>query len=276
MNNEFRQLSKPYLIWLYALALFPVLIMISLVFLDTEGISLNEAQFTFSNFSFLLESSTIQAFINSFRFAFIATIASLLFGYIVAYSVFRSKFKNKFLVLTILILPMWSNLLLRIEALGNIMEQHNIIVNLLSRININVGIDIKGTDFSVILGLVFTYLPFMILPIYTALEKIDPSLEEAALDLGVTETVKFWKVIFPLSLKGVITGSIMVFLPCLSGFAIPEILGKGRIVLIGNVIEQAFRNMSYNLGSMLSIIILILIIGSLLIINKVDKEGELL
>lgn len=276
MNNNFRHLSKPYLVWLYALALFPVLIMAFLIFLDIEGISLSDATFTFSNFRFLLENSTIRAFFNSFKFALIATFVSIVLGYIVAYRVFRSKFKNKFLVLTILILPMWSNLLLRIEALGNIMEPNNIIVNLLSRININISINIKGTDFSVLLGLVFTYLPFMILPIYTALEKIDFSLEEAALDLGVTEMVKFWKVVFPLSLKGVITGSIMVFLPCFSGFAIPEILGKGRIVLIGNIIEQAFRNMSYNLGSLLSIIILMIILGSLFIINKVNKEGDML
>ena len=142
------------------------------------------------------------------------------------------------------------------------------------RIGINFSIGIKGTPLAVLIGLVFTFLPFMILPIYTALEKIDYSLEEAALDLGVTETKKFWKVIFPLSLKGVVTGSIMVFLPCLSGFAIPEILGKGNIVLIGNIIEQSFRNMNYNFGSLLAIIVLVFILGSLLTLNKVNKGGE--
>ncbi|MDE5868141.1 MAG: ABC transporter permease subunit [Anaeroplasmataceae bacterium] len=111
---------------------------------------------------------------------------------------------------------------------------------------------------------------------YTSLEKIDPSLEEAALDLGVTNFTKFWKVIVPLSLKGVISGSIMVLLPCLSGFAIPSVLGAGNILLIGNIIEQSFNNMSYNQGSVLAIIILIIILGSILIINKVDKEGETL
>ena len=98
-------------------------------------------------------------------------------------------------------------------------------------------------------------------------------MEEAALDLGVSEMRKFWKVVFPLSFKGVITGCIMVFLPCMSGFAIPEILGNGNIMLIGNIIEQSFRNMSYNLGSLLAITILFFIFGSLLIVNKVDKDG---
>ena len=161
-------------------------------------------------------------------------------------------------------------MLLRTEALGNIMERHNIFTDLLE---IPGGFNLRGTGLAVLIGLVITYLPFMILPIYTALEKIDPSLEEAALDLGVTEMRKFWKVVFPLSIKGVITGCIMVFLPCLSGFAIPEILGNGNIMLIGNIIEQSFRNMSYNLGSLLAITILFFIFGSLMIVNKVDKEG---
>ena len=124
--------------------------------------------------------------------------------------------------------------------------------------------------------MVFTYLPFMVLPIYTSLEKIDPLLHEAALDLGLTETKKFWKVILPLASKGIVSGSIMVLLPCLSGFAIPKILGDGNILLIGNVIEQKFINMNYNQGAILAIVILIIILGAILIINKVDKEGETL
>jgi spermidine/putrescine transport system permease protein len=168
---------------------------------------------------------------------------------------------------------MWSNLLLRTEALFNLMQSNNILTSIFGT---GLGIDIIGTPPAVIIGLVFTYLPFMILPIYTALEKIDYSLEEAALDLGLTPIEKFWKVIFPLSLKGVATGSILVFLPSMSGFAIPEILGAGNILLIGNVIEQAFRNMDYNFGSLLAIVILLFILGALLTVSKVDKEGETL
>jgi len=194
----------------------------------------------------------------------------------VAYAIFRSHFKNKFLVMTILILPMWSNMLLRIEALKNIMEPHNIITDILSKLGIHVSLDIAGTPLAVIIGLISTYIPFMILSIYTALEKIDYSLEEAALDLGLTETKKFWKVIFPLSTKGIVSGSIMVFLPCMSGFAIPEILGQGNILLIGNVIDQHFRNMNYNLGSLLAVVILIIILGAIFLVSKFDKEGETL
>lgn len=276
MNDSFKKLSKPYELWLYVLALFPVIIMFILMFFETEGVTFDEAIFSFNNFLVLGETSTLEAFWNSLKFAVLTTLITLVLGYIVAYRIFRSRFSNKFLILTMLILPMWSNLLLRIEALGNIMEPHNIITNLLSRINIDISISLKGTPMGVLIGLVITYLPFMILPIYTSLEKIDFSLEEAALDLGATETQKFWKVVFPMSSKGMITGSILVFLPSMSGFAIPEILGKGNILLAGNLIEQSFRNMRYYQGSIFAMIILFIILGSLLLINKIDKEGEIL
>ena len=276
MNKEFKILAKPYVVWLIILGIVPIFVMLMLSFMFSEGLTFDGSYFTFSKFSLLLESSTLIAFGNSIVYATLTTIISFVLGYFVAYNVFKSKINNKFLVLTIFILPMWSNLLLRTEALGNIMEHNNIITDLLSRIGITLSIGIKGTPAAVITGLVFTYLPFMILPIYTALEKIDYSLEEAALDLGLTNFQKFWKVIFPLSLKGVATGSILVFLPSMSGFAIPEILGAGNILLIGNIIEQSFRYMDYNLGALLSVVILVFILGALVIVSKVDKEGETL
>ncbi|MCK9471580.1 MAG: ABC transporter permease [Bacilli bacterium] len=276
MNESFKKLAKPYQIWLYILALFPVVVMFGLMFFSTEGISFDEASFKLGNFSYLLEVATLQALGNSFIYAFITTFLTIILGYMVAYRIFRSRLTNKFIILVILILPMWSNLLLRTQALGNIMEPNNILSNLFGRIGINLSINILGKPIGVLVGLTITYLPFMVLPIYTSLEKIDFALEEAALDLGATELQKFWKVVFPLSIKGIITGSILVFLPSLSGFAIPEILGKSNILFIGNLIEQAFRNMRYYEGSIYAIIILIIIFAALMIINKVDKEGEIL
>ncbi len=269
---KLERLSIPYKIWLYLLALIPMVIMIALMFIDTEGISLDGATFTFENFAILAEQSVLVALYNSFKFSFLTTLICLFFGYIIAYSLYKSKLKHKGGILLLLILPMWTNILLRIEALSYLMQPHNIITNLF---NIT-GVDILGTDLAIIIGLVFTYLPFVILPIYTALEKIDPSLEEAALDLGMTQTKKFWKVIFPLSLKGMVSGSIMVFLPCFSGFAVPKVLGAGNVLLIGNIIEQNFSNMNYNIGSVLAVLVLVLILGSILLINKFDKEGETL
>lgn len=276
MNDSFKKIAKPYEIWLYILALLPVLIMFVLMFFSTEGVSFDEAYLNLGNFSYLAERATVEAIANSFLYAIITTLATIVLGYFVAYTIFRSKLTNKFIILVILILPMWSNLLLRTEALGNIMEPNNILSDLFGRIGINITLDLKGRPVGVIIGLIVTYIPFMVLPIYTALEKIDYALEEAALDLGATEMRKFWKVVFPLSFKGIITGSILVFLPSLSGFAIPTILGKEKILLIGNLIEQAFKNMRYYEGSIYAIIILVIIFAALMIINKVDKEGEIL
>lgn len=278
MKKPFRLLSTPYIVWLVVLALIPIFVMILLSVSITEGLDFANYEFNSSFYNAFFERSIMTAFLNSIYYAIITTVISLVLGYMVAYTVFRSKFKNKFLVLAVFILPMWSNLLLRTESLGNLMNENNLITNILSNL-LNTTITfpvIKGSGLAVIIGLVLTYLPFMILPIYTALEKIDYSLEEAALDLGLTDFQKFVKVLLPLSLKGVATGSILVFLPAMSGFAIPEILGSGNILLIGNIIEQAFRYMDYNLGSLLSIMILLIIFLGIFVVSKVDKEGETL
>ncbi len=272
VSHHLDRLSRPYLFWLYLFALVPVVVMIFLMFVDSEGISVGGMEATITNFTILTEKSTLVAFLNSIKYAVITTAICIFFGVLISYSLYKSKIKNKYLVLLILILPMWTNFLLRINALASVFKSENILSSIL-------GFSfpsIIGTDFAIILGMVFTYLPFMVLPIYTSLEKIDPLLHEAALDLGLTETKKFWKVILPLASKGIVSGSIMVLLPCLSGFAIPKVLGDGNILLIGNIIEQKFINMNYNQGSILAIVILIIILGSILIINKVDKEGETL
>lgn len=281
MNKKFAKLSTPYLYWLYILALFPALFMFLLMFLDIpEGLDISGGiKFTLENFKQLSEPSTLIAFRNSFLYAGISTILSILFGYLVAFRLFRSKFKNKFLILVILILPMWTNILLRTESLaGFLTADGNIVLSLIEKIfGSKPGwAEIIGTPAAVIFGLFVTYVPFMVMPIFNSLEKIDKSVEEAALDLGLTESQKFFKVILPMSSKGIVTGSIMVFLPCLSGFAIPEILGRGNIVLIGNVIEASFKNMSYTIGSLLAVIILIVILLGIFIVSKIDKEGETL
>lgn len=278
MKKPFSRLSTPYIVWLFILALIPIVVMLFLSITTTQGLSLDGITFNSTFYQAFFERSITTAFFNSIYYAVLTTIIALLLGYMVAYTVFRSKFKNKFLVLAIFILPMWSNLLLRTESLGNLMNENNLITDILSKLlNTEVSFPvIKGSGLAVVIGLVLTYLPFMILPIYTALEKIDYSLEEAALDLGLTDIQKFMKVVLPLSLKGVATGSILVFLPAMSGFAIPEILGSGNILLIGNIIEQSFRYMDYNLGSLLSMMVLVIIFLGIFVVSKVDKEGEML
>ena len=277
MNNqykEFRKLSTPYLIWLLVLVCAPLIIMFSLIFLNIEGIDYLESSFTLNNFSNLTQSSVINALMNSFKYAILTTLTCAFLGYVISYAIFRSHFKNKMLIVMIFVIPMWTNLLLRCYALSNILRPENLLADILSSVGINYSVDLINTGFAIILGLVSTYLPFMILPIYNALEKIELSLEEAALDLGATEFIKFWKVIFPLSFKGIVTGSILVFLPSLSGFAIPKIMSDGNIVMIGNIIEESFIQMNYGFGSLLAIILLVVILGLMYIALTIDKDGE--
>jgi spermidine/putrescine transport system permease protein len=274
VNSEFKVLARSYKVWLSVLVFFPIIAMIFISISNlNSSVPFSDIAISFRHFELLLESSTLIAFRNSLLYASLTTLISFVLGYFVAYEIKKSKFKNKFILLTIVILPMWSNLILRTESLSNIMSENNILKSL---IGFNIFGNISGTGIAVLFGLVFTYMPFMILSVYTALEKIDFSLEEAALDLGLTPLHKFWKVIFPLSLKGVVTGSIMVFLPTLAGFAIPKILSKGRIVFIGNIIENKFIYTNYNHGALLAIVILIFILGSIFLLTKFDKEGETL
>lgn len=275
MNSLYKRLAIPYQVWLILLVFFPLaaILGISASNFNRGNFQFNALRFTLEHWETLAQSQTIIAFRNSFVYASLTTVICFVLGYFLAYQLKQSSIKNKFIVLTVIILPMWSNLILRTDALRNIMLENNILTDIL-------GFDIMpiaaGTPSAVLFGLVFTYMPFMILPVYTALEKIDPALAEASLDLGLTPLKTFWKVTFPLSLKGVVSGSIMVFLPTFAGFAIPKILSNGSIVFIGNIIETKFTYNIYNVGSMLALLILILILGSILLLTRFDKEGETL
>lgn len=276
MKKPYKRLAIPYMAWLYIFALLPILVMVFLSFVKTDGLDFEGIKFSLNNFKQLSESSTLVAFRDSLWISVTSALISAVLGYLVAYKIYRSHISNKFIIVSILILPMWCNILLRTEALGNVFQEHNILSDLLSRIGIIYSLNIRGTYPAVIIGLVLTYMPYMILPIYNALEKIDPALEEAASDLGMTDLQKFYKVVLPLSFKGVVTGSIMTLLPCLSGFAIPEILGSGNIVMIGNVINSMYLDMNYNIGSLLGIIIVVVITLAVFLINKIDKDGDML
>lgn len=274
MNKTYTKLANPYRIWLYILVFIPMIGLVALGFTNlTSSISFSNIGFTLENFDLFGEKSIVAGFRNSLTYASITTIVSMLFGYLTAYLVYRSNFANKFIIMTLVILPMWSNLILRIDALSNIMSENNILTSL---IGFSPFSNMAGKPIAVVIGMVFTYVPFMILPIYTALEKIDNSLIEASADLGKTPFQTFLHVVLPLSLKGVVTGSIMVFLPTFSGFAIPKILSKGQIVFIGNIIETKFNYTIFNDGALLASTILLIIFGAILLLRRFDKEGETL
>jgi len=274
--NKLKRFSLPYLILLLVFIAIPMITMIVLSFMTTEGMHFSNAVFTLANFSRLTEISVIVGLWNSLKYATIATLACLAIGYPLAYIFSRSKNKNGFLITLLLVLPMWSNILLRTNALGYFFSANNMITGLLSQIGINWSIDIKGTGLSVVIGLIMVYLPFMILPIYTVLDKIDTSLYDASSDLGGDPIRTFKRVTVPLSLKGVTTGIILVFLPCFSGFAVPRIMGNEKIVMLGTIIEDNFIYMDYNFGSLISMLLIFAIVIALFVISKVDKEGETL
>lgn len=270
--NRYKKLAVPYVIWMGILVLVPILIMVVLSFMDINGFNLANANFTTDNFRELQNPTYYLAFLRSMRFAFAATLICFIVGYPIAYIIHRSNFNNKYLVLLILILPMWTNMLLRLKAVQLLSLPEGFFKN-----TFGFSLNFYGTSTAIIIGMVLMYLPFMIFPIYTVLEKIDDSLLEASQDLGANKVKSFYKVTFPLSLKGITSGVIMVFLPSAMGFTISEILGGGNTQMIGNIIERLFKHsFMYNLGSLLSLLIIILVIGSLFIISKVDKEGETL
>lgn len=181
--------------------------------------------------------------------------------------------KNSFLVL-IFILPMWMNFLLRTLAWQTLLEKTGVINSILSALGLP-ALNIINTPTAIVLGMVYNFLPFMVLPLYNVLVKIDPSVINAAHDLGANGFQTFFKIIFPLSIPGVVSGITMVFVPALTTFVISKILGGSKILLIGNVIEQEFTQTgNWHLGSGLSIVLMLFIILNMVLSVVTDKEGE--
>lgn len=273
--KKYRVLATPYLVWMIILTFIPILLMVVLSFMGMEGFNLSNATFSLSAFEKTFNRENIIAFSNSIRLASIATFLCIIIGYPVAYIVSKFKNSNKFSILLILILPMFTNMLLRVNTINKLLLPEGFLKNAFG-----VSLNYSGTEFAVVLVMVIVYLPFMIFPIFTVLEKIEPSLLEASRDLGANNWKSFMKVTLPLSLKGVSSGIIMVFLPTATSFTIPQIVSRGTIKLIGNIIEEklglATAAVDYPVGSLISIVILVIVMGALYIISKIDSEGETL
>ena len=236
----------------------------------------SEFQFTVSNFASLAEFTFLKAFGRSILYALIATILCILIGYPIAYFISKSKLKNKYLFLLIFIMPMWTNMLLRVQTINNLLSENSFLSNVF-HISINLT---EYKSLKIILVMTMVYLPFMILPIYTVLEKIDKSFVEASSDLGANPVKSFLKITLPLSVKGIISGIMMVFLPAAMGFTIPQIVTNGdpEFRMVGQLIERQFKSSHtfFNIGSLWSLIIIIFVLGALYVISKIDEEGETL
>lgn len=259
--------ASPYIVWS---TLFIVIPLIIIVFFSFTQETASGYSFTLENFKRVLNSQYVSVFRRSLVLAFQSTVLCLILGYPVAYLISKMKSNRRNILIMLFIVPMWMNFLLRTYAWLPILGKNGVINNFLSAIGLNT-INILYTDAAVLLGMVYNFLPFMILPIYTVLIKMDNSLIDAAADLGANKRQIFTRIIFPLSMPGVITGITMVFMPAVSTFVISRLLGGGQYMLLGNLIETQFTTMGdWNFGSALAIFMMIIILISMAIMNKFE------
>ncbi len=261
--------GSPYIIWSLMFIIAPLIFVLYFAFTDRNG------AFTFENILSL--SSYSETFFLSIGFSLIATTICLLIGYPLAYCMARTSERTRNILLVLLMLPMWISLLIRTYSLMALLDNGGIVSTFLTGLGFK-KLTFIGTDGAVILGMIYDFLPYMVLPIYTSLTKLDKRYIEAASDLGCNGFQTLTKVIFPLTVPGVISGITMVFVPSISTFYISQKLGGGSFDLIGDTIERQFQNsITYHTGAAISLVMMILILISLAIMNKFsDSEEEMI
>lgn len=261
-----KMLDKPYLLWAALFIIVPLIMVVYYAFTDKTG------AFTFSNIAQI--KNYFPTILLSVLYGLAATVICVLIGYPFAYALSKHTEHIQRTMVLLVMLPMWMNFLIRTYSLMTILGDSGVINNFLTSIGLK-PIHMINTGGAVILGMVYNFLPYMILPIYSVLSKLDNSLVEAAHDLGSGRLTTFRRVILPLSLPGLLSGITMVFVPCVSTFYITQKLGGGQIVLIGDVIESQFQSANnYNLGAALSFVLMILIFVCLGIMNYFDDGTQ--
>ena len=270
--------SIPYVIWMALFVVAPIILVVLYAFTAADG------GFTFSNFTRM--GNYFGVFVRSFWLALVATAICLLIGYPIAYLISKESKRFQHISMALIMLPMWMNFLLRTYAWMSILENTGLLNRFFSAIGlIDLVNGILGTNMThfnmintpgaVVLGMVYNFLPFMILPIHSVIQKIDRNLIEAAQDLGSNNYHVFTKVIFPLSLPGVLSGITMVFVPAVSTFAISKLLGGSKDLLLGDLIEIQFLGSAYNphLGSAISLVMMLIVVICMAVMNRFG-EGE--
>ena len=270
--KQFRNMVYPYVAWIAVMIVAPMLMIVLYAF-TTAGNDVTTIRFTLDNFArFFSDQVFLDVLWRSLFIAVITTIICVLVGYPIAYAIAqRSEKSNMFWVLVIT-MPTWINMMVRTYAWVGILQAGGLINSLLGLFGIG-PFKMMYTTFAVVLGMVYNFIPFMILQIHTSLTKMDKSYLEAAADLGANKVQSFLRVTLPLSLPGVLSGITLVFLPAVSSFFIPKLLGGGQYVLIGNVIETQFLTSGdWNFGSAISLIMAVIIMISMYITRKVDTD----
>ena len=264
-------LAYPYVLWS---ALFIVIPLILVFFFSFTVEVDNKMVFSLQNYERLINPIYVKVFIRSIILAGGSTIICLLVGYPVAYIISKAHVSKRNTLILLFILPMWMNFLLRTYAWVAILGKNGIINSFLGLFGIE-PIGLLYTNFAILLGMVYNFLPFMVLPIYTSLSKMDNDLINAAKDLGASNFQVFTKVIFPLSMPGVVSGITMVFMPAVTTFAISRLLGGGKFMLLGDLIEQQFTVVGdWNFGSAISIFMMIVILLSMAVMSRFEDESD--
>lgn len=268
MKNSKKLLTGPYLFWAIAFIIIPIIMIFYYGLTDADN------NFTLMNLAEITTPENLKALGLSLLLSFISTVICLILAYPLAVILSNKSVNSSSFIVLIFILPMWMNFLLRTLAWQTLLEKNGVINAVLSFLHIP-ELNIINTPYAIVLGMVYNFLPFMVLPIYNVLIKIDKDVINAARDLGANAVQVFTKVILPLSVPGIISGITMVFVPALTTFVISDILGGSKILLIGNVIEQEFtQSYNWHVGSGLSLVLMIFIIFSMALVSKYDKDGE--
>ena len=278
MRNKRSLFAVPYVGWMALFVVAPIVMVVIYAFSSAEG------GFTLENFARMGTYASV--FTRSFWLALLATAICLLIGYPAAYLISREGPRFQRVAMMLIMLPMWMNFLLRTYSWMSVLENNGLLNRLFAAIGlIDLVNSIFGTAYesfpmintqgAVVLGMVYNYLPFMILPIYSVIEKLDGSLLEAARDLGANSARVFLRVILPLSLPGVLSGVTMVFVPSVSTFAISKLLGGSNELLLGDLIEQQFLGTAYNpyLGSAIALVMMVIVVVCMAVMNRFG-EGE--
>ncbi|MCL1881056.1 MAG: ABC transporter permease [Oscillospiraceae bacterium] len=258
--------AYPYLIWVIAFIAIPMFFIVYYSLNTPEGLGLD-------NYARVFEPLFLNVFWRSIRLAVICTVICLVLGYPAGYILASKDFEQKGFIIFLFLMPMWMNFLLRTYAWMTILENNGVINSILERFGI-APLAMINTEEAVMLGMVYNFIPFMILPIYTVLKNMDTKVIEAAKDLGANPVKVFFRVIFPLSLPGVISGATMVFMPAVSTFVISDLLGGGRVFLIGNVIEREFMTASnWEFASALSVILMVTVLISIGLFSLIGRRA---
>lgn len=261
-------MSSPYIAWAVIFIIVPLCMVFYYGLTDKTG------AFTFGNVAAIMSAEHAKALWLSLGLSLISTVICFFLAYPLAMVLANMNVNQHSFIVLIFILPMWMNFLLRTLAWQTLLEKTGVINNILGFLHLP-ALNIINTPYAIILGMVYNFLPFMVLPLYNSLVKIDSNVINAAKDLGANSVQTFFKITFPLSLPGVISGITMVFIPALTTFVISKLLGGSKILLIGNVIEEEFTQAgNWHLGSGLSIVLMIFILINMVASAIFDKDGE--